>query len=301
MCSKLSDQPEAVALRFTFFFTTFRAFGTGTTALMKILAQLLVCITQGKHPERSLAMKKKRNLLLMLLGVACMLPALLMAQQTGLKLTNASNEAMTVTINGQRYESTSPVLEINNLTPGNQFIRVSSVQTTGANGRIVPPRHLYSGWINLTQGGQTDARIDILNGLQILGINWPWQQGGNTNPNGQNPSYIPWPFPPGWPFPNLQMGMPEADYLRLKTTIDNQSFDSNKLAIAKQAAAANRMTAAQVAGLVRMLTFESSKLELAKAAYANCVDRNNYYLVNDAFTFSSSISELTNFTSGTGR
>jgi hypothetical protein len=95
--------------------------------------------------------------------------------------------------------------------------------------------------------------------------------------------------------------MPEADYLRLKTTIDNQSFDSNKLAIAKQAAAANRMTAAQIAGLVKMMTFESNKLALAKAAYPNCIDRNNYYLVNDAFTFSSSVTELTNFTSGTGR
>jgi hypothetical protein len=61
------------------------------------------------------------------------------------------------------------------------------------------------------------------------------------------------------------------------------------------------MTAAQIAGLVKMMTFESNKLALAKAAYPNCIDRNNYYLVNDAFTFSSSVTELTNFTSGTGR
>ena len=256
-------------------------------------------------------MKKKRNLLFVMLAALIAMPAMMMAQKAGLRITNSTQEAFTVSVNGQQYVSTSPTLTIDNLMPGNQFVRVSSAQSTDANGRVVPPRQLYQGWVNLRDSAQTDAALDGMNGLRILGITFPWEQ---TNPAQQQNPYmqqnltIPginfppgWPFPQGWPFPNLQPGMPEADYLRLKATIDNQSFDSNKLAIAKQAAAANRMTAAQVAGLVRMLTFESNKLELAKAAYANCTDRNNYYLVNDAFTFSSSVTELTNFTSGTGR
>jgi len=49
---------------------------------------------------------------------------------------------------------------------------------------------------------------------------------------------------------------------------------------------------------MNMLTFESSKLELAKAGYAFVTDRQNFYLVNNSFTFDSSISELEHFIHG---
>jgi len=47
--------------------------------------------------------------------------------------------------------------------------------------------------------------------------------------------------------------------------------------------------------LVGLFTFESSKLEIAKAAYGRTIDKNNFYQVNDAFTFSSSVDELSEY------
>ena len=40
---------------------------------------------------------------------------------------------------------------------------------------------------------------------------------------------------------------------------------------------------------------ESNKLNLAKQAYANTVDKRNYSIVNDAFNFNSSKDELARF------
>jgi hypothetical protein len=44
-------------------------------------------------------------------------------------------------------------------------------------------------------------------------------------------------------------------------------------------------------------TFEDSKLEFAKNAYANCSNKDDYYMLNEAFTFSSSKSELNKYVS----
>jgi hypothetical protein len=41
-----------------------------------------------------------------------------------------------------------------------------------------------------------------------------------------------------------------------------------------------------------LFTFENNRLDFAKFAYAYTFDTGNYYLVNDAFTFETSIDEL---------
>lgn len=89
--------------------------------------------------------------------------------------------------------------------------------------------------------------------------------------------------------------MSPAAFAELKNVIANRSFDSSKLQVAKQAIAANPISSAQLAELMNMFSFESSKLELAEAGYANVIDRQNFFVVNDAFTFESSIDELQRF------
>lgn len=47
-----------------------------------------------------------------------------------------------------------------------------------------------------------------------------------------------------------------------------------------------------------LFNFESTRLELAKYAYGHTYDIANYYMLNDAFTFESSIEELNNYIKG---
>lgn len=85
---------------------------------------------------------------------------------------------------------------------------------------------------------------------------------------------------------------------QMKRSISGQSFEDSKMKIAKQATRGKCMTAAQVKEVMGLFTFEDSKLEYAKFAYDFTYDVANYYIVNDAFTFSSSVDELNSHIEG---
>lgn len=99
--------------------------------------------------------------------------------------------------------------------------------------------------------------------------------------------------PIGCPWP-----MNEADYAAAQQTIQSKSFESDKLTIAKQVLGSNCMTSDQVKWVMGTFSFEDSKLDFAKFAYGHVYDPGNYYRVNDAFTFSSSIDELNEYITG---
>jgi hypothetical protein len=86
--------------------------------------------------------------------------------------------------------------------------------------------------------------------------------------------------------------MNPADFSQLKQTIDNARFENTRLSIFKQALNYNYFTTAQVRELMDLFWFENSKLEVAKIAYPKTIDQNNYYQVNNEFSFSSSVNEL---------
>lgn len=91
--------------------------------------------------------------------------------------------------------------------------------------------------------------------------------------------------------------MSPADFNRAKGSISSQSFEDSKLTIAKQIATNNCMLSDQVKEIMNIFTFEETKLEFAKFAYGRTHDLGNYYIVNDAFTFSTSIDELNSYIS----
>jgi hypothetical protein len=117
----------------------------------------------------------------------------------------------------------------------------------------------------------------------------------NNNPGGGNGNY-------GNNNSNRNNGrnisMRTSDYEAAKSSIAAKDFESSKLTLARQVSSSNYLTAEQVAGIARLFSFESGKLEFAKYAYARCVDKGNYFRVNDAFEFESSISSLNEYISG---
>lgn len=92
--------------------------------------------------------------------------------------------------------------------------------------------------------------------------------------------------------------MNESNFNNLVNSISDKSFDDSKLTLAKQATSANCLKASQIKRLLELFSFEDSKLELAKHAYSYCFDPQNYYQVNDAFTYESSIEELDEYIGG---
>ncbi len=94
----------------------------------------------------------------------------------------------------------------------------------------------------------------------------------------------------GCPWP-----MSETDFADAKRSISSKSFEDSKLTIAKQITSSNCLLCSQVKEIMKLFSFEDSKLDFAKYAYDYVYDLNNYYKLNDAFTFESSIDELNNY------
>lgn len=77
--------------------------------------------------------------------------------------------------------------------------------------------------------------------------------------------------------------------------IAKETFDSNRLDVAKQIVKDNWMNAKQIASICELFTYDSNRLEFAKFAYASCVNKGMYFVVEETFTFSSSKEELREF------
>ena len=94
-----------------------------------------------------------------------------------------------------------------------------------------------------------------------------------------------------WPMTNDQF----SDALR---SISARSFDDEKATVAKQITGSNCLTVNQAKTIMMELTFDSAKLDYAKFAYNKTYDIGNYYMLNDAFDFSSSVDELNQHING---
>lgn len=79
------------------------------------------------------------------------------------------------------------------------------------------------------------------------------------------------------------------------STLKNESFDNTRLLLAKQNISQNHFTTMQVKEVMQLFAFENTKLDLAKYCYKYTVDRKNYFLLNDAFSFSSSREDLARY------
>lgn len=116
----------------------------------------------------------------------------------------------------------------------------------------------------------------------------------------QDEVYVQPPPPPN-PLPgyNGPIGcdypMNHQAFLEAKQSILDKDFEDTKLTMAKQITKMNCLLASQVKEIMSIFTFEDTKLEFAKFAYRYTYDIGNYYKVNDAFTYESSIDDLNSY------
>ena len=201
-----------------------------------------------------------------------------------------TNLPFQISFDGIAYNTTASSQKIQNIQPGRHFLQIYSVYFNGYRNQR---QLIYNGSIYVPDATELYAVINGNNGLIIE--NQMALNNYNTNPYpAQDPNYDPYPRYPR-PAPTHNCGvyaMTDDNFNQLRNTIDRASFESSKLEIAKQALSTNAFTTRQVVSLMNTFSFESTKLELAKMAYNKTIDKNNYYLVNDAFYFCSSITEL---------
>lgn len=200
-----------------------------------------------------------------------------------LHIVNPQNEPLAVQIDNQLL--TEPAVEhiFENIRPGNHRVKLAKVHFDRFGRRRVQVINVQN--IRIEPSSVNTAVVNAYNELFVINVEQKRPRVPVVCATGQiNPVH---------PIISVRpVGVLEHDFNQFLSTVNRQNFESTKLGMMRTFIHQNQFTSIQVKILMNALTFESSKLEIAKIAFVKVVDQNNYYLVNDAFTFESSIRQL---------
>jgi len=104
----------------------------------------------------------------------------------------------------------------------------------------------------------------------------------------QNPSQSLNPNPPS-------VEMTELDFNSFIQSIKKQSFDKDKESYVKTYMKNAYLSTHQISQILKQLSFDATKLDLAKFLFDRCVDKQNYFEVANELQFSSSKTDLNDF------
>jgi hypothetical protein len=84
----------------------------------------------------------------------------------------------------------------------------------------------------------------------------------------------------------------ENDFNLLVLTVENQKFESDKIAVIQQAAMTNYFVIAQLTRLLENFSFEDSRIKVIEIVYPAILDREHSHLLYNYLTFSSNKEKL---------
>ena len=126
--------------------------------------------------------------------------------------------------------------------------------------------------------------------------NYPNNNYPNNNPYNNYPYNNPNSMPPGQQFQDcMRFAMSDGDFETYLNAVRNKAGDQTKMSIAQQGLFRRQIRCNQVLQVMKIFSFESSRLDFAKFAFDYLCDPQNVYQLNDGFTFSSSVSDFEQF------
>lgn len=242
------------------------------------------------------------------------------APQAKLTVSNNSKSKVTVSVDGQNYiaergSGNGTDIIINDLRAGNHNIRIYQQDKSRSWwGNRNSDKLIYNDNILVRPRYRTDITINrnsrVSINEQLTGRGYGNQNGWdddnhngnwnstkndhngnwNNNNNGNNGNWNK-----GGRGDNYRQAMDGRSFDQLKYLINRSSFDNDKLNVAKQAVSANYFSSSQVKEMMQLFSFESGKLDLAKYSYPYTLDKQNYFVVNEALSYNSSRAELARF------
>lgn len=213
-----------------------------------------------------------------------------------ISISSSSNSSMRVMVDGNRYKTNNNSIQINNLQQGYHSVKVyrqvRNGRPTGIFGNNGNYQLVYSSNVYVKPQYHVDITINRFGKAFIdeqpinTGYyndedndNWDDNNWNNNNNEWNNNDWT-----------NRVMNTQSFD--RFKESLKNEAFDNTRINIAKQVINSNYFTTAQVKEVVQLFSFENNKLDIAKYAYKNTIDKQDYFTVADCFTFSNNKDEL---------
>jgi hypothetical protein len=174
----------------------------------------------------------------------------------------------TVIFDGVIYDTPTQRFQLKKVLPGKHTIIIFKFYRS----KTHYSKKIFQGTVQFSQATNVHAVIDHKNSLSISRV-------------------TPLFGPCSPPQPIKKVMMP-VDFKNLKQRITKTEFESSRIEMAKKAVNKNNITARQVFEIMLLFEYESTRLDFAKYAYRYTVNKHLFYIVNDAFTFSSSIRKL---------
>ncbi len=248
----------------------------------------------------------KRLLLLSTMIVTLALSAFTVNASTRLHIASYDNAPIVVYIDGVEYGPFSNRHKLAGIAPGVHNLRVLALYTNPYSAYNTQ-QVIYNGPVNLPFGYEVHTTVNPYNHLDVnqmiaMGPE-PVHIGGGVvcavpgNIGGSRPVNYPVSHPVYNPVPQAPVIYPmhDGEFNNLLGVINNRPFDSTKRQLAAQALGSNYFTSHQILRMLSLFSFESSRLEVAKLAYTRTVDPERFYIVFDAFTFDSSVRQLSDY------
>ena len=204
---------------------------------------------------------------------------------------------------------------LDHIVPGKHFVTITRANSYHGHAMGGPGHQVvFRGFVNVPAYSEMHAMIDRsfrlrINKIEPLYAEYegncedPYEHGGHDgfheNHNTSDGYYGSFDHgcsnQSGCNYYNNACSITDESFSGLISTLTNMSFESSRMQVAQNAIASNYFTSRQVSELMRMMTFDSSRLEIAKMAFGKTIDKENYWMVNNQFTFESSIVELNNY------
>ena len=195
-----------------------------------------------------------------------------------------------VTLDNDYYKACGSNFEVDMLDPGRHKLIISK-KNSGFGGTFT--KVIYNGYVTIPASsrmivsigkGDHVSMVTKRVGMPVVHDDANCDNDGQSSGGGQCS-----PDSPGYSFTG------NGNFGQFKQSLAKQSFDGNRISISKQYISSNGIAAADVLEIMKMMTFDSNRLELAKYAYEFCYDQGNYFLVNEGFSFRSSVDELNEY------
>ncbi len=219
-----------------------------------------------------------------------------------LRISLYDGSAFNIAVGNMVFNKQATSYTIQNLAPGEHFVEILKTERfRDRHGRwIVSNSLVFADYVYFRGATSLLAEIDrrgrfvVIAEFSHLGNMRDDRHRSNKRNHSYSQSRHTDSYSGQWSL-NQNSTMNQHAFAALLSTLSNSSFDSDKLEIAKQALAWNHVTAMQVRQIIAVFSFESSKLEIAKFAFGSTIDPENYFIVHNAFSFSSSSRELNSY------
>lgn len=248
---------------------------------------------------------------------------------TRLTVTSVGNQKMFVEVNGRRYSLNENTVTIRNIRPGTHNVRVLR-EVKRTKGRVIDiwaPKEqvVYSIRATLRNGYDFDILVNRFGKVMIderrIDPDDEWyneeddyygndrdrdydngrgkRERGNERADGNDEVYDDEDAEDmdrdDREDDRYSRHMSDYDFNMAKESLRKEWHENTRMTTAKQIVDKNYFSSQQVKDLLLLFTFENNRLELAKHAYGRAVDKQNYYVVNDAFTFNSNKEKLSEY------